>query len=64
MRTDSVPDIVPMLHPRLQIGGATYILVTHLAATVPVREFGSVAASLIAHEYVINRAVDMLTTGF
>ncbi len=61
---DSVPSIVPRLNPKLQISGETYVLATHLAATVPVRELGSVEATLEDQEYVIKGAIDMLTTGF
>lgn len=61
---DQVPSIVPRVNPRIVIDGDEFVLVTHLAATVPVHQLQRVEASLAAHEYAIRGAIDMLISGF
>lgn len=61
---DQVPSIVPRLNPTIEIDGAAFIVATHLAATVPVRELGRIEATLAEHDYAITGALDMLVIGF
>lgn len=49
------------LHPTFEVRGERLIMATHLAGAVPVRALGTAIASLKAHEYEIQRALDTLT---
>lgn len=61
---DQVPSVVPRLNPKIAINDVEFILATHLAATVPMRQLGRVEAMLSEHDYAIKAAIDMLIIGF
>lgn len=61
---DSAPSIVPRLNPQISLNDTDYILATHLAAAVSVRQLGRVEAQLREDEYAIRAAIDMLVIGF
>lgn len=52
------------LHPLFEVEEGQYVMVTHLAAAVPIRSLGQPVASLVdAHDITMN-ALDMLLTGY
>jgi len=51
------------LNPRFDIEGATYIMVTQQAASVPRGELGSAVASLADRSFEITDAIDVLLSG-
>ena len=56
--------LTPRLHPRFEINGEEHVLLTHFAAALMKRELKHHAGSLIAHEYEIKAALDLLISGF
>lgn len=52
------------LHPRFEIEDRTVVMVTHLAAAVPVRDLGQRITSLRDEHDRIMNALDMLLTGY
>lgn len=60
------PDRSPVtrLEPLLKVGDESLILVTHLLAAVPRFELGRNVDSLIVYRDEIDRAVDLLISGF
>lgn len=51
------------LHPRFDIDGRGYVLVTNHLAAVPVETIGRKIASLADHRFDIINALDFLFTG-
>ena len=60
---DGAP-LTPRLHPKIMINDEEHVLLTHFAAALMKRELKQHAGSLVAHEYEIKAALDMLTSGF
>lgn len=54
---------VSRLHPRFQVDGREYVLLTHLLTAVPVEELGPSLGSWAEHSYDLTRALDLLLTG-
>lgn len=52
------------LHPLFEIGHENVVMVTQLAAAVPLRELGKPVQSLAAEHATIMNALDMLLTGY
>lgn len=52
------------LHPLFDVEDQSFIMVTHLAAAVPVREMGRKVMSLADEQGTIMNALDMLLTGY
>lgn len=52
------------LNPIFGFAGATYVMATQFAATVPVAELGDLIGSLKREEFAIGSALDMLITGY
>ncbi|WBH15254.1 CcdB family protein [Sphingomonas radiodurans] len=48
------------LNPRFSICGEEWVMLTHFAAAVPAKVLRQPVASLIAQEYEIGRALDVL----
>lgn len=59
-----VPAAMPELHPRMAVGGETFILATQLLAAMRRRELGAPIGTLAAERDAITRALDLLLTGF
>lgn len=62
--SEQVPSIIPRVNPKITIGDVEFIVATHLAATVPIRQLGQVEATLSEHDYAIKAAIDLLIIGF
>lgn len=62
-RTDA-PLPAEYLNPILAIDGAEVVMVTQFAASVPIRDLRDRVGTLVAQEYAIGRALDMLVNGF
>lgn len=60
---DRAPPPVTRLNPTFEVGGKAYVMVTHYAAAVEVRELGEVLASLADRHHEIMNALDFLLTG-
>jgi len=52
------------LNPIFTLQAERFVMLTQALATVPVKEFGKVLASLDAHQDEIMKAMDLLLTGF
>lgn len=52
------------LHPVFEVRGGAHIMVTQLAAAVPVHVLGRPVASLDHEHHAIMNALDMLLTGY
>jgi toxin CcdB len=52
------------LNPIFTLHGEDLVLVTQFAGSVPLRRLGERTGSLIAHEYEIKDALDLLISGF
>jgi toxin CcdB len=52
------------LHPLFEIGGEGVIMVTHLAAAVPLGILGEPVTNLAEEHATIMNALDMLITGY
>ena len=52
------------LNPSFMIGGQTFVMATHLASAVPVKELDARVASLLHEQDAIANALDMLICGF
>lgn len=52
------------LHPLFEIEGRAFVMVTHLAAAVPVRDLGRRVTSLGGEHDRIMNALDMLISGY
>lgn len=52
------------LHPLFEVQQEVVVMVTHLAAAVPLRELGRPVESLAAEHSQIMNALDMLMTGY
>ena len=52
------------LHPLFDVQEEAVVMVTHLAAAVPLRELGKPVQSLAAEHATIMNALDMLLTGY
>ncbi len=52
------------LHPIFELEGQSFVMVTHLASAVPLRELGPKVVSLSEEELPIMNALDMLLTGY
>lgn len=52
------------LNPRFSLLGEELVMLTHFAAAVPARMLRQPVASLVAKEYEIGRALDVLTAGY
>ena len=52
------------LHPLFEIEGRAFVMVTHLAAAIPVRDLGQRIMSLRDEHDRIMNALDMLLTGY
>ncbi|MDO7841563.1 CcdB family protein [Sphingomonas immobilis] len=50
-------------HPHFVVEGITMMMVTELAGAIPARALGRRVGSLIAQEYEIKAALDMLVSG-
>jgi toxin CcdB len=61
-KTD-VPHGTVRLHPAFRIDSVDYVLATHLATAIPVRELGPAIATLAEERYIILGALDVLLTG-
>jgi toxin CcdB len=61
-RTDAKP--IADLHPEIDFGDATYVLMTHAVFAAPRRELGRAIGMLAAHRDAITRALDILLVGF
>lgn len=51
------------LHPLFDVRDQPHIMVTHLAAAVPIKELGPKVTSLTEEHHKIMNALDMLLTG-
>jgi toxin CcdB len=49
--------------PQVEIGGVRYMIATHLLTTIPLRNLGSLVASLQAEERTIKNAIDFVFFG-
>jgi toxin CcdB len=61
---DDAVQIDRRLNPLLDVGGEEMLMLTHLAAAVPVTALGSRVASVQDQEYIVSNALDMLISGF
>ncbi|MEP9400665.1 CcdB family protein [Sphingomonas silueang] len=59
-----IPAPVTRLHPLVDVDGRRWVLATHLAAAVPLRELAAPVASLSAEQDRIVAALDFLLSGF
>ncbi|WP_375392207.1 CcdB family protein [uncultured Sphingomonas sp.] len=62
VRPDDVPEQIGILHPTIEVAGQQMILATHLAGTVPAKHLRDRIGSLVSHSYVVQRALDTLTS--
>jgi len=62
------PDYAPLpsrrLNPVLRIGSDEFVMMTHFASAVPVRDLGKAVGSLAQDYPTIMNAFDMLLTGY
>lgn len=58
---DEIASPIAVLHPTFEVRGERLVMATHLSGAVPARVLGTAIASLKAHEYEIQRAIDTLT---
>ena len=58
---DALPGRIPGLHPSFDVEGTMTVMATHLAGAIPARAMKDKVVSLAAQEYVIQRALDMLS---
>jgi len=56
--------VLSLLHPVIEIEGELCVLATHALGSVPKRFLTRPVASLASHQDEINRALDLLFTGF
>ena len=56
--------VLGRLTPILRVGDRDYTMVTPLAGAIDVRDIEHTVISLIAYEYEIKGALDMLISGF
>lgn len=54
---------IDRFHPHLLVEGVAMMMVTELAGAIPARALGRRIASLVAQEYEIKTALDMLISG-
>ncbi len=59
-----VPKPAARLNPVFEIDGHTLVMMTQLAAAVPVRDLGKRIASVAHRDTEIGNALDMLLVGF
>lgn len=59
-----LPRPMARLNPRFVLAGQSFIMATHLASTIPVREIDVRIASLLHEQDAIGNALDMLICGF
>ncbi len=59
-----VPRPIGRLNPLVRVDGTVWLLATHLAAAVPVRELGPRVTSLADEQDRIVAAIDFLLSGF
>jgi len=57
-------ELASRLHPRFEVQQEAVVMVTQLAAAVPLRELGKPVQSLAAEHATIMNALDMLLTGY
>lgn len=55
---------IPRLNPIIRFHERDYLLATQFAAAAPEAELGRSLGSLLAQEYAIKTALDVLITGF
>jgi toxin CcdB len=60
---NDVPDPMPRLNPQFEIAGEEYVLATHLATAVSVRDLIQRVASLADQRETIDSAIDRLVFG-
>lgn len=49
--------------PAVEIGDTRYVIATHLATTIPVRNLGTLVANLEDHDRAIRNAIDLVFFG-
>lgn len=64
VREASAPIPIPKINPIIEFRGQRYVVLTNLAATMPVAEMGESIGNLIDEHYTIIRAIDALLSGF
>ena len=52
------------LHPLFEIDGRSFVMVTHLAGAIPIRDLGQRVISLREEHDRIMNGLDMLLTGY
>ena len=55
--------LIALLNPMLQYGGGRFAMMTQYAGAVPQKVLGPAIGTLVAHDYAVGRALDMLLTG-
>ena len=60
---DNAPQPVRQLNPVFEIGGAEFIMATHLASAIPASVIPPSSGSLADKRYEILNALDFLITG-
>lgn len=63
-RERGVPSGMERLNPVIEVDGMPHVLLTRLAAAVPVRELGELHGSAAEHHERILNAFDFLLSGF
>lgn len=61
---DEAPKPAFRLNPILDVKGASLVMMTQFAASVPVAVLGETVQSLKAQQDAVNAALDMLIVGF
>lgn len=61
---DGAPLPAEYLNPVFAVDGEELVMVTQFAASIPTAELRDRVGTLVAQEYAIGRALDMLVNGF